>query len=70
MCECIKTLAEMGYVQPNLHKAGQYWLYPINSKGKTGKTAMLVSFCPSCGERLCDSAGVPTSPVSEKVKHG
>lgn len=56
MCDCIEALSRMGYLQPNLLKQGQYFLYPItldkNQRRKVGKAPVLVRYCPQCGEKL------------------
>lgn len=52
MCECIRTIAGMGYVQGNLLKAGQYFLYPITKDNKVGKVPLVVHYCPICGEKI------------------
>ncbi len=50
-CRCIEVLAEDGFIQSNLLKSGQYFLYPI-IKDKVGKTPILVRYCPICGKEL------------------
>jgi hypothetical protein len=52
ICECIKKLAEYGYVQANILKPGQYFIYLIDNKGKVGKSPVQVVYCPVCGTKL------------------
>lgn len=58
-CKCIEYLAENGYVQPNLLKSGQYFLYAVmDGKVKKGAPAIELKNCPACG------AGLVTEVVS------
>lgn len=51
-CVCIKLLLDKGYIQYNLLRSGQYFIYPIR-KNKIVPEPVLIKFCPICGLRLC-----------------
>ncbi len=51
MCECLKLLLQLGYVQKNLLNESQYLIYPVVDK-KLGKTPVSIYFCPSCGKKI------------------
>ena len=51
MCECIKKLSELHYVQPNL--LGKNYFIPATEAGKVIKKSpyLQVNYCPNCGEK-------------------
>ena len=61
MCECVKKLAELNVLQPNIMVQNQYFIYPTkldkNQNLKVVKTPYLINFCPNCGQRVAHSEG-------------
>lgn len=53
ICDCIKTLAKAGFVQPNLLKPDDFYL-PQISGGKLGKHNIRINYCPICGRKLAE----------------
>jgi hypothetical protein len=52
MCECIKKLSELHYVQPNL--LGKNYFIVASEAGKVIKKSPYfeVGYCPNCGAKL------------------